>query len=482
MNYLKVIYALNAVNLGALILAQVVIVPILLHYLDVAGFEHWIFISTVGFILTFSDLGMIAYNSNAARMAYGQGDKSAAQTAISHGIFFLLALFVFFVFAALVLFFLIPSAKGLIWALIVLNVPFAQIKGWLTYLFTARFDQKTELAFTSGFTVLQTIVYAGTVACGGKVLALAAAQVLTQFLLGILPLLYALRRSAPDIRLTPRLLPETEIASMLKGCLSNFSYSAATIAISHLPVILLGVIPRVPAGSLAVFSVSRTLTGVVRQFGQQMGRSNGIEISRYVGPEQKQKRERLFLIGSYTISSLVAVGMGGLIPVADQVLAFWTGKPGLYDQLVILLFCLDTVAVAPLQIAMMMPQYNNRAHMMVLPTFIQIVLIAFLGAPGSYFFGATGMVAALAFAEMTTLGVVSIRKIIPEIGLRPSWFLTQIGFPSIALFVASLLVCTALRRFVQPMNFFSLLGMGGAWFVIVFPFAWLIYKFRIRHL
>ena len=481
MSKLKTIYALNAVNMLTLTLSQIAVVPVLLHYLGIHGYEQWVFVFAVGAACAVLDIGMIIFSSNAVRIAFGLGDFQTAQKTIGYGLSFFILFFLFFGLAAAVTFETAGLDIRLALALIVLSVPFTQFRCWLSYILTARISQIWELGFFIGLTLLQTAAYVLVVMMGGGVAALACTFIGTTTFLGIVPLILALRRFTPEIKLAPRKIPKDELPTIIKGCISNFGYSASGISVTHLPVILLGLLPGLPSGSLAIFTTSRTLTGVVRQFCQQLARSNGIEISRYLAPEHKAQMQRIFLAGSATISLLAAAGMGGLLPVADLVLKIWTGKTELYSSTVINLFCITAMFSAQVQLPMILPQFTNKAHIMALPLFTQVCLITLLGAPAGYFFGSAGMVLILGLAELSTLGLVSLRQIIPAMDVSPSRFLFLSCVPSFIVFAVSFGISFISRWVFRPENFYGLAQTGVLWAAIALPLMTILYRAGKRY-
>jgi O-antigen/teichoic acid export membrane protein len=474
---LSFIYALNAANMISIMIAQIVTVPVYLHYLGVGGYEQWMFINAIANLCLIFDFGMTLYVSNSARIAYGRGDRAAAEHIIGQGLGFFAAMFIPFAVIAVVLYYGFEHTReGLAFAIVLCSAPITMLRTWLYYTLTARTTQIWELVIFVAFTLAQTLALIIAVVLGGGILELAVVQTVTAAVFGLLPPLLALRYLAPELRLRPRKVRAHELRPMAAGSLAQFSYSAASVAIVHLPVVLLGVLPGLPPASLATFTASRTLTGVVRQFCQQLARSNGIEISRYLDPEHVQRMRRIFLLGSTTIAVLAAVGMGALLPLADLVLKVWTGKPELYNPAVIGIFCVTAVLSAQVQLAMVIPQYTNTARMMALPLFLQVCLLAVLGLAGGVAFGAPGMVAALGIAEISTLGAVSLLRIIPSMGISAVRFVLYSGGPALGIFLLSAGISEAARWIIHPENLRGLIFCGAFWSVLMFPFVAYLYK------
>lgn len=481
MKGIKLIYGLNALNVASFALHQIVTVPFYLYYLGIGDYELWTWASSIGFIAMALDFGAIAYTTNATRIALGVGDKLEAQKGVGYGATYFLFSFGLFGLGALIALLCDTKGLGVVFAFILLNVPVYQLKSWLSGILTAKTGQTGELAFSIAIVIVQTVAFVGTVAVGGKLLALAAIQLATNIFCGVVPIWFVLRRAAPEIEYMPRLVPRKEWRAVLHGCLSNFGYSATVAAINYLPITLLGLIPRLPPGCLATFTVSRTLTGIVRQFCQQMARSSGIEISRFLASEHKDYRHRLFLMSAVLVSVVAASGMGGLLPIADIVLNLWTQKPELYNPAVIGLFALAAVLSAQVQLPMALPQVTNTAHIVIVPLFLQLALLIVLGFPGGYFFNAEGMIVAISLAELSTLGQVSVRKILPSLGLRPGRFLGIQFSVSAAAFVLAYVVSLACRAFLEPASFKGLILDGALWSLAMAPcgilFLWAVKRY-----
>ncbi len=481
MKSLKIIYALNGAQIVVIMAAQLAVVPLYLHALGIQGYEDWIFISAVAAVCQLLDFGLVFYVSNTARIAYGLGKPDMAEQAVRMGLGFWWILFILFTIFSFLCGFFAQTTRGTALAILFFNGPLVMLRTWLSYILTARTSQTGELVFFIVFTLLETVALVCVSLFYGNVLILAVTQLITNVAFGIIPLLLTLRHYAPELNLTPRKVRFNELKEIVPGSLSNFSYSAVSVAIIHLPVILLGLIPNLPPASLATFTTSRTLTGVVRQFCSSFARSNGIEISRLLAPEHGPQMRRVFLLGSATIAVLAALGMGGLLPIADRVLTIWTGKPELYDPAVLSLFCILAVLSAQLQLPMVLPQFTNTARIMAVPLFLQVSLLAVLGFCASHLYGAPGMVIALGIAELSTLGIVSIRRIIPQMGVSPLRFLSLSGGLSFIVFAVSYAGSLTARWFVQPITFLELGFSGVIWALIVSPFAGRLYHWAKRY-
>lgn len=481
MNNLKKIYALNGVHVFVLMLAQIAVVPLYLHYLGIQLYEDWVFITAVAGVCHLFDFGLIFYVSNTARIAYGAEKPDAAEHVIRLGLGFWWLLFACFTVVSLLFGFFTQTTRGVALAILIFNAPLVMLRYWLSYILTARTSQIGELISFCLFALLQTVFLVGVTLWHGKIVALAVTVLVTTMLFGIIPLLIALHHYAPELILKPRKVTPYEVKEIVTGSLTNFTYSAASVAITHLPIILLGLIPNLPPASLATFTTSRTLTGIVRQFCNQFARSNAIEISRFLAPEHGQKMRRVFLLGSSTISILAAVGMGGLLPLADIVLKIWTGKPELYNPAVIGIFCVLAVMSAQFQLPMILPQFTNTARIMAVPLFLQVSLLSVIGFGASYLYGAPGMVVALGIAELSTLGVVSFRRIIPKMGVSPLRFLALSGGLGLSLFFVSFVASFVARWIVQPSTFLGLGFAGVGWAIFMSPFMGYLYRSARRY-
>ncbi|MDR3631673.1 MAG: hypothetical protein P4L42_15235 [Desulfocapsaceae bacterium] len=476
MNPLKKIYALNGAQIVVLLVEQIAIVPIYLHYLGIQGYEDWVFINAAAAICQLFDFGLIFYVSNTARIAYGLGKPDTAENVVRMGLSFWWILFALFTMFSFSCGFFAQTTRVVALAILFFNSPLEMLRSWLSYILTARTSQVGELVLFIFYRLLQTVALVCVSLFYGKVLALAMTQVATTVTFGIIPLLLTLHRYAPELKLKPRKVNTHELKEIITGSLTNFSYSAASVAIIQLPIILLGLIPNLPPASLATFTTSRTLTGVVRQFCSSFARSNGIEISRLLGPEHAQRMRRVFLLGSATIAVLAAAGMGGLLPIADIVLKIWTGKPELYDPAVVGIFCVFAVLSAQLQLPMILPQFTNTARIMAMPLFLQVSFVAVLGFGASSLYGASGMVVALGIAELSTLGFVSLRRIIPQMGISRLRFLALSGGLSLGIFIVSFIASFAARHFVHPSTLLELGYSGIIWTIIMSPLLGFLYQ------
>jgi O-antigen/teichoic acid export membrane protein len=473
------IYVLNAANMASLTLAQVALVPFFLHYLGIGGYERWVFMNAAAAACIALDFGLISYTTNEIRIAYSKGDSVAVEKMVGTGVSFFLVLAAVSGLSFLLLEIFETSAEALTFLLILITAPLIMFRTWLSYVLTARTNQFGELAIFVLSTVFQTVAFVVTLALGGSLRALATVQLVVTVILGVVPALVILRRAAPELKFAPLWSRGGDLRATVTGSFHNFGYTAANLAVIQLPVILIGIIPGLPSGSLATFTASRTLTGLIRQFCQQLARSIGIEVSRFLAPEHGSQMRRMVLGGAATISLVAALGMGGILPFSDLILSFWTGKPELYSFPVLAIFCLSAVLSAQVQLPMVLPLFTNTANLMSSPLMLQVAMIAILGFAAAYWCGAVGMVAVIGLAELVTVGLVAFRRIIPSMGISQSRFLRESVLPSALLFVMAALVGLAIRKLIQPETVGGLSLSGLLWGAVVLPVALVLYK-RVR--
>lgn len=482
---MRLIYGLNLANMVSITLSQVVIVPILLNVLGVASYEHWLSLSATASICALSSLGIDVYGSNLARIAYAADDHGAAQRAIETTTTLLLLTLLLFLVAGAGFYAVSPSPDHAALGLMVVSAPLTIYRSYLSFIVTARTSQIGELITFIAFSLLQAAALALAAWLDGRIIVMAAAFTGSILLFGILPLILFIKLRTPDVRLRPVWLTVQTAANHYWAALPTFAYWAATITITHVPIIMLTTLPGIPTGSAATFAVSRTLVGVVRQFCVQLARSNGIELSRYLAPHHAQQLRQMLMAGSAVTTILAAVGLGALLPMADLVIALWTRQTNLYDPAVVAIFCLGGVFSALVQVPMILPQFTNRAHIMLRPLAVQILLVLGLGSLGAMVFHAAGMVAALTVAELSTLGLVSMRRIIPELGIDPIRFLLATGGPAAAMMVVSAAGSQIARSLIMPETMIGLVYCGLLWTIMVPPigygvFRWI--KMRQSHL
>jgi hypothetical protein len=472
---MRLIYVLNAANMASILVSQVLIVPILLKYLGVVNYEHWLYLISLSNICALATLGLDIHGSNGARIAYAAHDRHQAQCAISMTTSLLLGIIVLFFCLSAGVMLLNPTVETAAFAVMILAAPFGIYRSYLSYIVTARTSQVGELITFIAFNLSQAGALAVCAWVDGRIIVMAIVFLLSTICFGIIPLVVYIKTRMADVGLMPVRINWRIVSSNIRVAFPMFSYSAATVAIIHAPIVILSSLPGIPVGSTAAFAISRTLVGIVRQYCLQLARSNGIELSRFLAPEFADKLRKKFISGAAITATLAAVGLGALPPVAEMLISFWTHQPALYDPVVIMIFCIGGVLSAQLQLPMIMPQFTNQAHMVLKPLIFQIALVIGLGVIGSTLFQAAGMVAALSVAELTTLGWTSLRRIIPGLGISPVVFTFLIGVPSTIIMAISAGLSWISFRIVAPQSFFDLVFCGALWGVLALPIAYLVF-------
>jgi O-antigen/teichoic acid export membrane protein len=245
-----------------------------------------------------------------------------------------------------------------------------------------------------------------------------------------------------------------------------FVPSVTTPFVLNLPVIMLGKWANV-AGSVVAFSVSRTLTGFVRQAITQSGHPIGAEMARQQALGDMDKLRRIFVGGGRLTSGLAGLLAGFMLVVAGPFLHIWTHGAVPFDFWLISAFLLTTLLTAPAQMALVLFLYNNRPGILIIANAgfaIGTVIFCALLIGG---YSAAGAAAGTGLAEILSLGLLVPYAAVRETGLSLAPFLARCYLVAGAAFMVGWGGAWAVQTVVPGRNLFELVGIGITWVVIV---------------
>jgi hypothetical protein len=158
------------------------------------------------------------------------------------------------------------------------------------------------------------------------------------------------------------------------------------------------------------------------------------------------------------------------MPVAGAILALWTRKPDLYDPVLVGILCVGGLLSAVIQVPFVLPQLTNRSRQMNRPLALFVATLPMLGAPAAYLWGVRGLALALTFAEMGTIGAVSLVLAPRQFHLNVESFLTRTAVPGAAAMLLSYCVSAAACRLGGVSNLPQLIVSGALWCLLIAPF------------
>lgn len=470
-------FGAQGLALGLRIAQQIALVPILIAGWGADTYADWIVLASAASLFSFLDFGIQTYYGNALLIARSKLD------AVSYRRYFAVAMGIYAVTIAL---------AGLILAASVAFVSYPDFLG------TTVMDPHEALV-TFGILAAATFVLIpfgivtsvyrahGDYARGGVISTLSEAirclGICLVVLLGLPPTAAAGvyfviavvfwvavvvdQKQRYREALFSAALPT--LSELKEGALGAALYLAPTIVtplVLNSPILILGSVGGAP-GAVVAFSVSRTLTGLVRQVVHHLCHPIGAELSRQQASGNDVRVQRIFVAAGRLVSGLAGLLSGLTMIIAAPFLEIWTHGSVLYDPWLVGLFLAGIVMCAPSQVALLLFQYNNQPRFLVLACTAQgvatLVLCALLAAG----FSAPGTAAAVGLAEFLTIGVLVPFAATRTIAIATLPFLLfSYGVAALGL-ALGYGAARALAAVLDINSLWNIVALCGAWFSII---------------
>jgi O-antigen/teichoic acid export membrane protein len=402
-------FGAQTLTIVVLVGERFLMVPLFLYAWGLNLYEDYLLLgAAVGFV-RLVDFGMESYYSASLRLSFAAGRYEEFERHIATG----LGIYLIVVFAALSVstsFIWLPVTEYL--GLSGFSEPDATIVCWVMILsrlvalpravirpiYTAHGEfSRGENMFTF-MSAAQTIIGAGLLLFKVSPVTYSIVLALTLYLTSWLPMLLDQRRRYPKLRYRVALPNRQELRGVGRHSGLFLVRDWGDLLLNYLPVLLIGLLARQP-GSILIFSTSRALVGLARQFTIQLARSGAFEMSRQIAQQDEKGLMRLYLMLGRSIGVLTGLTSAFILLTAKPLIDLWTRGHAPFDALIIIAFLAGVLISGPTQNAAMLLNMSNVPRPLAVAASVQVCVATLLMAALVPPFGALGAAVALAFSE-----------------------------------------------------------------------------------
>ncbi len=474
----RIVRAASAQSLNQLarIVQAFFLVPVCLTVWGTGAYEDWLLLNSIAAFLLFADLGLVQLTTVRLIEAWSREERDRFADHWARALGRLGALSAILVLL-LGLFSVEPGWTGWIATRVLHGEDVALVVGLLSVMqvvsillglafavYRSRSDLSRSYHISSILVMLQTASVAGTAALGGGVL-LAALVTSIVTLATSAAVVADLAHRYPDLSWRPALHSIGDLRSDLRAGIGYLGNPAASTIMMNGPNLILAAVGA-PAGAIALFTASRTIAGVARQFPYQFAHPAGVELASLLARGDKQALSRLYDSASRALAMVVGVLSGFIVVAAPLVVTLWTRGKVDYDQELMLLLVGTTAICASSQVAFTMLWYGGYpgllSRALVISTGLAIALAVLL-APA---FEERGIAAGLGIGEVLGIGIYLPLLADRLLHRRAGAVLLQnFGF-TVASFASSMGLATIIRILIEPRGWLGLVEIGIAWTMI----------------
>jgi O-antigen/teichoic acid export membrane protein len=477
-------FSVQSVAILLRIVQQIVLVPALISGWGTALYQDWILIFSAAALAGMLDGGMQMYFSNALLIAHARQDPatfrrlfgtamgiysittSAALLALAGASLFvawpdllgtklLAPTSVFWTFAPMVCSTIALVPLGLFAAIYRINGDYVHGTALVVIADAARGLGVCVVALLGGAPVVAGFAY--LLICG----------------LLWLNMLTDLRRRFGPLPVSLALPTSGEFKTAVSQSALYFMPTVTTVLVLNLPVILLGRLATV-TGAVVAFSVSRTLTGFVRQFVWQICLPVGAEMARQQALEDLPKLRRIFFGGGRLAAGLAGLLGGFTLVAAAPFLRIWTQGAVAFDPLLVSAFLLNILMLAPAQMALALFLYNNRPGILVYSQAgytIGTIVFCSLLIKG---LAAAGAAVGTGIAETLSVGLLVPFAARRHVGLPLGRYFLQCYVVAAGSFATSWGAARLILSIIDGGGLLALIAAGLIWAVVVAPPAFFL--------
>ena len=243
--------------------------------------------------------------------------------------------------------------------------------------------------------------------------------------------------------------------------------------ITNGPIILLGIFA--PASSaVIVYSISRTLSGLVRQILSLMNTSNGVEMSRLMAEGHHDLANKLYRGMGRLMSGVAGILSGAIFVIAPIFLEIWTLGKVTFDPVLFAALLMAIILTSPSLCGFSVLLHNNRPRPLAIAFVAHAgagILLCLLLIPQ---YSAAGAAISFGIAEFFSVGLF-----VAIIGARfknvPVWSFMGVTLgAAFAGSVASYLLTYGLFGVIQPNSMMSLILFFIIWLCMAAPLIYLV--------
>ncbi len=395
---------------------RIVLVGILLRSWGADVYGDWVTLLATAGLISMGEMGLNIYFGNKWQQAYAQQNETEFQRfiGISLSTYFILgmglgALAVWFVLCndlTQVLSLQVFNTQSAVYVFLLLSgmQSLRVMRASISQIYRGR-NQFAAGILTSSIVSFSTIILAGIAALlDAGPLIIAVIYLLCDLVAGWGIMLFDLRCRFPQLRFRLERPTCLELKHMLGHGKWYGFLQGAPVAWLQVPVLVIGIL-GLGGATLVSFLLPRTVVNFARQVTEMLSRSVAVETAAtfHLG-DKTRLTSTLSAFGTF-LSGLTGAIVGGLMLFGAPVIAFWSGKPELFDPWIFFWLLAPSALIAPALPLKNILILGNFPRPVGMASLMQILL----GLPFCYglarSYGIAGAAAGLAVGEALALGV-----------------------------------------------------------------------------
>ncbi|WP_457094137.1 lipopolysaccharide biosynthesis protein [Microvirga sp. P5_D2] len=441
---------------------QLCLVPLFLGQWSGGLYEDWLILLAAADVLRLIDLGLNYHTANILRMAWARADLRLFGRTLKVGIG--LYAILLSIAACLLLAFIsiadlpamlgatyvAPQSSSLTLILLALTTLVMLPRNFIIAIYAARGDFARGEMVNALYILIQTVATGVALSISASPFHIAVIYLATALLVGMAAIVLDQSRRYPDIDFGVAVPSRGEALDLFDKARHYSVPTLSEIVLVRAPILLLAVLAPV-ASAVVIFTITRTLTSVIRQIAQQISRVSGIEMSRQYAQEDLEGRKNLYEGTGWMIGGLVGLFSGLSIAVSEPFVGFWTRGKVPFDSWVFGAFLVVVFLTAPAHASAAALQYSNRPRPLAHAAVVQVVASLVLCIVLVPVVGALGAAIALGVAEYATFGLYVPVLASRELKVSVFRFLARAYGIGILMGALSYLTTMAIARFA-PMR------------------------------
>lgn len=258
------------------------------------------------------------------------------------------------------------------------------------------------------------------------------------------------------------------------------SSSVSVPVVLNAPILLLGYLSG-SSGAVVAYTVSRTLTGFMRQIVNQFCHPIGIEMARQAAIGDQSGQQRVLFAAGRMVSGSAGLLGGFTLVAANPFLRLWTHGKVNFDPWLVGTFVAAIILIAPAQVAAIRYLYNNKPTALVGAQIANAVAAVALCVALIGRFGATGAAVATSLGEFLSVGLILPYVTTKELSASPIQYFACSYVAALISFVLSYAVA---QVGITALTVSGPIGLGElavAWvFAITLPSFFVLLDARER--
>lgn len=446
-------------SFAAVTAQQLCLVPLFLGHWSGGLYEDWLILLAAADVLRLIDLGLNYYTANILRIAWARSDLSlfSRTLKVGVGLYAILLSAMACLLVVLISFADFPAMLGatnaaspynsLTLTFLALTTLVMLPRNFILAIYAARGDFARGEMINAFYVLVQTVATGVALSISASPLHIAVIYLATAFLVGMAVVVLDQSLRYPDIDFGLAFPSRHEALDLLDQARHYSVPTLSEIVLIRAPILLLAVLAPT-ASAVVIFTITRTLTSVIRQIAHQVSRVSGIEMSRQYAQEDLEGRKNLYEDTGWAIGGLIGMFSGLSIAVSEPFVGFWTRGKVPFDPWVFGAFLTVIFLTAPAHASAAALQYSNRPRPLARAALAQVFASLALCLALVPFIGAFGAAIALGIAEYATFGIYVPILASRELGVSVWRFLVRAYGIGLVMGALSYVTSTVITRLV----------------------------------